>query len=399
MPRSRRGAPRVGGMADYWARRSPTRRTPADMALDGLRWWQLMTDRAPAAMGVAPSRSCAAARSPACATSRRPPGRRRADARAAAAGRPRLLHRRLQRRAEPDADDPRGRARPPLRAGLDRRHAGDQGRDDHRLPGRGRTPPSRRRATAAPSTSSATARAAGWRRSTRRCTPSASTRSRSPARRSTSMPATRSSTRASQALCDDDLRFFRDLVAPRATACSRASSCSAASSPSSRRTRSASSCSCWPTSATLATSSATGPSRTGSSTPRTSPGPSTCGSSSTCSATTSSSAATLRIGDERGRPRPHRLPGQPPGRRHRPHHAARAGLRAGRRRRHARRAHHARTTSGGHLGLFMGTEALRDHWPVVMASVLEHSRPGADGAACPQARALAHRRERAIPAP
>ena len=39
-----------------------------------------------------------------------------------------------------------------------------------------------------------------------------------------------------------------------------------------------------------------------------------------------------------------------------------------------------RTTSGGHLGLFMGTEALRDHWPVVMASVLEHSRPGADGA-------------------
>jgi hypothetical protein len=38
-----------------------------------------------------------------------------------------------------------------------------------------------------------------------------------------------------------------------------------------------------------------------------------------------------------------------------------------------------RTTSGGHLGLFMGTEALRDHWPVVMASVLEHSRPDADG--------------------
>ena len=37
---------------------------------------------------------------------------------------------------------------------------------------------------------------------------------------------------------------------PRATACSRASSCSADSSSSSRRTRSASSCSCWPTSAT-----------------------------------------------------------------------------------------------------------------------------------------------------
>jgi hypothetical protein len=33
-----------------------------------------------------------------------------------------------------------------------------------------------------------------------------------------------------------------------------------------------------------------------------------------------------------------------------------------------------RTTTGGHLGLFMGTEALRDHWPVVMGSVLEHSK-------------------------
>jgi poly(3-hydroxybutyrate) depolymerase len=58
-----------------------------------------------------------------------------------------------------------------------------------------------------------------------------------------------------------------------------------------------------------------------------------------------------------------------------------------------------RTTSGGHLGLFMGTEALRDHWPVVMASVLEHSRPGADGTG---ARRRSRRRTapaRAIPAP
>jgi poly(3-hydroxybutyrate) depolymerase len=58
-----------------------------------------------------------------------------------------------------------------------------------------------------------------------------------------------------------------------------------------------------------------------------------------------------------------------------------------------------RTTSGGHLWLFMGTEALRDHWPVVMASVLEHSRAGADGGA---ARTRARRRTapaRAIPAP
>jgi poly(3-hydroxybutyrate) depolymerase len=40
-----------------------------------------------------------------------------------------------------------------------------------------------------------------------------------------------------------------------------------------------------------------------------------------------------------------------------------------------------RTTAGGHLGLFMGNEALREHWPGVMASVLEHSQPASDTAA------------------
>ena len=58
-----------------------------------------------------------------------------------------------------------------------------------------------------------------------------------------------------------------------------------------------------------------------------------------------------------------------------------------------------RTTSGGHLGLFMGTEALRDHWPVVMASVLEHSRPEADAAAARRRARARTARERAIPAP
>jgi poly(3-hydroxyalkanoate) synthetase len=33
-----------------------------------------------------------------------------------------------------------------------------------------------------------------------------------------------------------------------------------------------------------------------------------------------------------------------------------------------------RLTSGGHLGLFMGHEALRDHWPPIMAEVARHSR-------------------------
>ena len=34
---------------------------------------------------------------------------------------------------------------------------------------------------------------------------------------------------------------------------------------------------------------------------------------------------------------------------------------------------HRDVTSGGHLGLFMGHEALRDHWPPLLAKVLAHS--------------------------
>ncbi|MEA2267755.1 MAG: hypothetical protein QOC64_365, partial [Solirubrobacteraceae bacterium] len=59
----------------------------------------------------------------------------------------------------------------------------------------------------------------------------------------------------------------------------------------------------------------------------------------------------------------------------------------------------ARTTKGGHLGLFMGGEALRDHWPVVMASVLEHSKRDADGAGARRLAKAATAKERAIPAP
>ena len=59
-----------------------------------------------------------------------------------------------------------------------------------------------------------------------------------------------------------------------------------------------------------------------------------------------------------------------------------------------------RTTSGGHLGLFMGREALRDYWPPLLADVLTHSRPHAS-----RARAARRARDRtpagrgAIPAP
>jgi hypothetical protein len=37
----------LSGMADYWSAAIIERRTPADVALDGLRWWQLIADRRP----------------------------------------------------------------------------------------------------------------------------------------------------------------------------------------------------------------------------------------------------------------------------------------------------------------------------------------------------------------
>jgi poly(3-hydroxyalkanoate) synthetase len=59
----------------------------------------------------------------------------------------------------------------------------------------------------------------------------------------------------------------------------------------------------------------------------------------------------------------------------------------------------ARTTRGGHLGLFMGNEALREHWPVVMAATLEHSGRDADPSRARRRGKAATARERAIPAP
>jgi poly(3-hydroxybutyrate) depolymerase len=61
---------------------------------------------------------------------------------------------------------------------------------------------------------------------------------------------------------------------------------------------------------------------------------------------------------------------------------------------------HRRSTSGGHLGLFMGREALRDHWPPIMAKVLEHSRAGAEPVTAErQARNEIPLARRSIPAP
>jgi poly(3-hydroxybutyrate) depolymerase len=59
-----------------------------------------------------------------------------------------------------------------------------------------------------------------------------------------------------------------------------------------------------------------------------------------------------------------------------------------------------RVTSGGHLGLFMGHEALREHWPPILAGVYERSRPHARRAASRRrAAAATPRRRRPIPAP
>jgi poly(3-hydroxyalkanoate) synthetase len=52
-----------------------------------------------------------------------------------------------------------------------------------------------------------------------------------------------------------------------------------------------------------------------------------------------------------------------------------------------------RVAPGGHLGLFMGSQALREHWPPLMANVA--ARSGADG----RVRARTPRRRPAIPAP
>ena len=60
-----------------------------------------------------------------------------------------------------------------------------------------------------------------------------------------------------------------------------------------------------------------------------------------------------------------------------------------------------RTTSGGHLGLFMGREALRDHWPPILAEVLEHShaRSVRKKAAERSARKRTPAKRKTIPAP
>ena len=59
----------------------------------------------------------------------------------------------------------------------------------------------------------------------------------------------------------------------------------------------------------------------------------------------------------------------------------------------------ARTAAGGHLGLFMGTDALRGHWPVVMAAALEHSDGAVDTSRARRGGRDATPKARAIPAP
>ena len=56
--------------------------------------------------------------------------------------------------------------------------------------------------------------------------------------------------------------------------------------------------------------------------------------------------------------------------------------------------------SGGHLGLFMGSEALREQWPPMLAAVFARSRPNADTTTSKsRARSQTSRKRTAIPAP
>jgi poly(3-hydroxybutyrate) depolymerase len=58
------------------------------------------------------------------------------------------------------------------------------------------------------------------------------------------------------------------------------------------------------------------------------------------------------------------------------------------------------TNTGGHLGLFMGSEALREQWPPMLAAVFKRSRRNADTAAAKsRARNQTPRRRTTIPAP
>jgi poly(3-hydroxyalkanoate) synthetase len=57
-----------------------------------------------------------------------------------------------------------------------------------------------------------------------------------------------------------------------------------------------------------------------------------------------------------------------------------------------------RVTSGGHLGLFMGSEALRDHWPPILTAVADLSK-AAPAPETKAVRAATPRRRRPIPAP
>lgn len=58
------------------------------------------------------------------------------------------------------------------------------------------------------------------------------------------------------------------------------------------------------------------------------------------------------------------------------------------------------TAPGGHLGLFMGSQALRDAWPPLMAGVLAHSHPAPDPAeAAKAARRRTRRADPPVPAP
>src|SRR3954454_6819409 len=80
------------GVANYWAGAIADARTPLDIAMDGMRWWQGVAGPPPPPRGNAAQARPSPAPAPTAGLLGAVAGRRGADARAAAAGRARLVH-------------------------------------------------------------------------------------------------------------------------------------------------------------------------------------------------------------------------------------------------------------------------------------------------------------------
>ena len=385
------------GTTTYWTGALARGAAPWDVFDDVRRWWTEASRRERPQLALAQRDRARVPRRPPARLLAGLDGRRGADAGAAAAGRPRLLHRRLLPHAEPDEGHQGRRAGARVLARVDRRHRRDQRRRDRGLPGLRRALDRAHRRPGQPDRR-LPGRLAG--RDLRGAAPRA--RQHADARgRADRLPRRRRRDRR----LGRGARQRRPRVLPlgrragRRRAQGRAHAQRLHPDQAGERDRQAGAAD-ERTSTTPSTSSATTTSRRGSSTCRTSRARSTSGSSSTCSWRTGSSRARWRsaasASTSRGSTarcscsaarattsrRPRRCSPRPTTSAHQPADVEK------------------HVNSGGHLGLFMGSEALREHWPPILAAVYERSRRNADTAAAKsRARNQTPRKRPAIPAP